>query len=114
MSTVTDTNNDPNEDTDDDTKRADQLDQQYKMADAAITGLSEAITQAKTTIAEKETELSQAEPSQVSGLQTELRQLKTQLAQDEEAFDTVMTAKARTKEGKVIKEPRFEDILRVS
>jgi len=99
---------------DTDTERADQLEKQYKMADAAITGLSEAITLAKTTIAEMETALSHADPSHASDLQTKLDQLKTQLAQDEEAFDTVMTAKARTKEGKFIPKPSFEDILRVS
>jgi len=118
MSTVTDTNNDPNDDTDDDTnddtKRADQLEKQYKMADAAITGLSDAISQAKTTIAETETALSHADQSHASALQTKLDQLRTQLSKDEAAFAIVMTAKADSREGKVIKEPSFEDILRVS
>jgi len=110
MPTVTDTN----DDTDDDTKRADQLDQQYKWANTAITGLSDAISHAKTTIAETETALSHANASHASDLQTKLDQLRTQLAKDEAAFAIVMSAKAGSREGKVDPEPSFADILRVS
>lgn len=97
-----------------DAESEEQLDEQFKMANDAITGLSRAIDQAKTTIAERETELSQADPGQVAVLQRELIQLKTQLEKDEAGFATVMSAKGGTREGQVVPVKSFDDILRVS
>jgi len=97
-----------------DAESEEQLDEQFKMANDAITGLSRAIDQAKTTIAERETELSQADPGQVEVLQRELTQLKTQLEKDEAGFAAVMSAKGGTREGQVVSVKSFDDILRVS